>query len=79
MREGWIAGAALDTHFTYPLPAEHPLWRMPNVLLTPHISGADQSRAFPARMAALFVENVRRYLAGRPLLNLISPVEWHEA
>src|SRR5262249_13609397 len=45
LNEGWIAGAALDTHFAYPLPPEHPLWRYPNVILTPHISGADKSSA----------------------------------
>jgi phosphoglycerate dehydrogenase-like enzyme len=79
LREGWIAGAALDTHFAYPLPPEHPLWRTPNVILTPHISGADHSRAFPPRMADLFVENVERYLEGRPLLNLVTASEWREA
>jgi phosphoglycerate dehydrogenase-like enzyme len=79
LREGWIAGAALDTHFAYPLPAEHPLWAMPHVLLTPHISGADHSRNFPPRMGELFVENVERYLSGRPLLNLVSAAEWREA
>ena len=78
LREGWIAGAALDTHFAYPLPAEHPLWRFPNVLLTPHISGADKSSAFPGRMADLFVQNVTRYLEGRPLLNEVTPQEWRE-
>ncbi len=79
LREGWIAGAALDTHFAYPLPPEHPLWHMPNVILTPHISGADHSRAFPARMADLFVQNVERFLTGRPLLNLVTAEEWREA
>jgi phosphoglycerate dehydrogenase-like enzyme len=78
LQEGWIAGAALDTHHAYPLPAEHPLWRFPNVILTPHISGADRSRAFPGRMADLFVQNVTRYLAGRPLLNELTPQEWRE-
>jgi phosphoglycerate dehydrogenase-like enzyme len=79
LRESWIAGAALDTHFAYPLPPEHPLWKMPNVILTPHISGADHSRAYPARVADLFVQNVERYLADRPLLNLVTPAEWREA
>jgi phosphoglycerate dehydrogenase-like enzyme len=78
LRENWIAGAALDTHFAYPLPPEHPLWRMANVVLTPHISGDDQSTAFPARMGDLFVQNVERYLAGRPLLNLVTAEEWRE-
>ena len=77
--EGWIAGAALDTHFAYPLSPEHPLWRTPNVILTPHVSGSDRSKDFPARMANLFVENVTRRLEGRPLLNEVTPQEWREA
>jgi phosphoglycerate dehydrogenase-like enzyme len=79
LREGWIAGAALDTHFVYPLPPEHPLWRLPNVILTPHVSGSDRASAFPARMAGLLLENVSRHLDGRPLLNRITAREWHEA
>jgi phosphoglycerate dehydrogenase-like enzyme len=76
--EGWIAGAALDTHFAYPLPPEHPLWRFGNVILTPHVSGSDRSKDFPARMADLFEQNVTRYLEGRPLLNEVAPQEWRE-
>ncbi len=79
LTEGWVAGAALDTHFAYPLPPAHPLWRLPNVILTPHVSGSDKSDAFPARLAALLAENVRRLLEGRPLLNEITPQEWREA
>jgi phosphoglycerate dehydrogenase-like enzyme len=79
LTEGWIAGAALDTHFAYPLPPAHPLWRMPNVIVTPHIAGADKSRAFPARMAELFAENVTRYRDGRSLLNEVTPQDWREA
>jgi phosphoglycerate dehydrogenase-like enzyme len=77
--ESWIAGAALDTHFAYPLPPEHPLWRFPNVILTPHVSGADKSSAFPARIGDLFVQNVSRYLEGLPLLNELTVQEWREA
>src|SRR5213075_2734007 len=40
LREKWIAGAALDTHYQYPMPPEHPLWKFPNVIFTPHISGS---------------------------------------
>lgn len=79
LREGWIAGAALDTHYAYPLPTEHPLWSMPNVILTPHVSGADRSTAFPERIGTLFVENVERYLSRRPLLNELTAEEWAEA
>jgi phosphoglycerate dehydrogenase-like enzyme len=79
LAEGWIAGAALDTHFAYPLPPEHPLWRAPNVILTPHVAGADHSLAFPARMGDLFVQNVQRYREGRALLNELTAREWREA
>jgi phosphoglycerate dehydrogenase-like enzyme len=78
LKEGWIAGAALDTHFIYPLPPEHPLWRFPNVILTPHISGGDDSSSFPARMAELFRQNVIRYVEGQPLLNEVTAEEWRE-
>lgn len=78
LREGWIAGAALDTHFAYPLPPEHALWRLPNVILTPHVSGADRSRQFLPRMGDLFVQNVERFLARRPLLNEVTAEEWRE-
>jgi phosphoglycerate dehydrogenase-like enzyme len=78
LRESWIAGAALDTHFAYPLPPEHPLWQMPNVILTPHVSGSERSLAFPRRVADLLVCNVERYLDGRPLLNLVTPAQWRE-
>jgi phosphoglycerate dehydrogenase-like enzyme len=75
LRDGWIRGAALDTHFAYPLPADHPLWRFPNVLLTPHISGADGARQFLGRMWDLFATNVERHLAGQPLLNRVTAEE----
>lgn len=75
LREGWIAGAALDAHYRYPLPPEHPLWDMPNVILTPHISGSSAGREFLPRVWELFVENLARYLAGRPLLNELSAAE----
>jgi phosphoglycerate dehydrogenase-like enzyme len=78
LRKRWIAGAALDTHFAYPLPPDHPLWRFPNVILTPHVSGSDRSSLFPGRMGELFAQNVERYLEGRPLLNELTQQEWLE-
>jgi phosphoglycerate dehydrogenase-like enzyme len=72
LESGRIAGAALDTHFQYPLPADHPLWRMPNVMMTPHISGSSQSPRFHERLWQLFRENVRRWQAGEPLFNEIA-------
>lgn len=75
LREGWIAGAAIDTHYQYPLPPEHPLWRFPNVILTPHISGSGQSTHFLDRVWEIFGENVARWQSGRPLLNELSPAQ----
>jgi len=72
LQEGWIAGAALDTHYQYPLPADHPLWSMPNVIMTPHVSGSTMSNRFPERIWDLFIQNVKRYLANKPLLNKIA-------
>ena len=72
LEAGQIAGAALDTHFHYPLPLDHPLWQMPNVILTPHISGSTESPHFKQRLWQLFCANVRRWQAGQTLYNLLS-------
>jgi phosphoglycerate dehydrogenase-like enzyme len=69
LREGGIAGAALDSHYQEPLPADDPLWGLPNVLLTPHISGSGGSPHYLSRVWDLFAANLARYLRGRPLLN----------
>jgi phosphoglycerate dehydrogenase-like enzyme len=62
-----LAGAALDVFPEEPLPAESPLWKLPNVILTPHISGVTQY--YDERAVELFAENLHRYLAGLPLYN----------
>lgn len=67
LQEQKIAGAALDVFSEEPLSPNHPLWHMPNVLATPHISGI--SNAYNERALALFAENLRRYAAGEPLYN----------
>ena len=72
LREGSIAGAALDTHHYYPMPADHPFWRFPNVIMTPHISGSTQSPFFTERVWDIFVQNAERMLAGKPVLNRLS-------
>ena len=72
LREGRIAGAALDTHYHYPMPPEHPLWRFPNVIMTPHISGSTLSPHYAERVWDLFVQNVRRYGEGGVLLNELN-------
>lgn len=67
LKERRIAGAALDVFPEEPLPADSPLWKMPNVILTPHISG--NTPHYDERAISMFVENLRRYLAGEDLLN----------
>jgi phosphoglycerate dehydrogenase-like enzyme len=62
--------AALDVTDPEPLPTDHPLWRAPGVLITPHVGGA--SSAFLPRSKRLIHEQLKRYAAGRPLLNVMS-------
>ena len=70
--ENWIAGAALDTHYYYPMPPEHPLWKYPNVIMTPHISGSTLSPCFLERIWDLFLQNVERYVKNQALLNPLT-------
>lgn len=62
-----LAGAALDVFPEEPLPQTNPLWRLPNVIITPHIGGV--SARYMDRAAELFAENLRRYVEGEPLYN----------
>ena len=75
LREGWIAGAAIDTHYRYPMPPEHPLWPFPNVIFSPHISGSSLSPHFTRRLWDIFAQNLARLDEGRPLLNVITPAQ----
>ena len=70
LHSGHLAGAALDVFETEPLPLESPLWEMPNVIVTPHTAAA--SPRLYARKAALLAENLRRFLDGRELVNLVE-------
>jgi len=65
-----IGGAALDVFETEPLPATSPLWKLDNVILTPHVSNS--SPRVRERSLALVVENARRFKSGEPLLNLVD-------
>ena len=71
LRSGHLGGAYLDVFETEPLPVESPLWSMPNVLITPHAS--DSIRGWPRRFAVLFADNLDRWRAGEPLLNVVTP------
>lgn len=70
LRDGQIAGAALDTFEQEPLPPEHPLWGLPNVTITPHATA--NSPRMHERQIALFLENLRRFQGGAPLLNVVD-------
>jgi phosphoglycerate dehydrogenase-like enzyme len=71
LKDNRIAGAALDVFSEEPLPSDHPLWKLPNVIITPHISGI--TPFYDQRALALFTENLQRYLEGSPLHNQLSP------
>jgi phosphoglycerate dehydrogenase-like enzyme len=71
LREGWIAGAGLDVTEEEPLPSESPLYSMPNVILTPHISG--NSTHYDTRLATLFADNLKRYCTDQQLQNRYEP------
>jgi phosphoglycerate dehydrogenase-like enzyme len=70
LRNGRIAGAALDVFEKEPLPDVSPLWDLPNVLLSPHISAA--SEHYLERVLDLFLENLKRFRDGRKLLNVYN-------
>jgi phosphoglycerate dehydrogenase-like enzyme len=68
LRARRVGGAILDVFDTEPLPPEHPLWGLDNVVITPHISGPST----PREIAPIFADNLRRYLAGRPLRHAVD-------
>jgi phosphoglycerate dehydrogenase-like enzyme len=70
LERGRIRGAALDVFGTEPLPAEHPFWRHPRVLVSPHVSAV--TTGFWERETALIVDNIKRYLEGAPLTNVVD-------
>jgi phosphoglycerate dehydrogenase-like enzyme len=70
LAEKRIGGAALDVFDTEPLPATSPLWALDNAILTPHVSNS--SPKVRERSLTLVTENVRRFKAGEPLLNLVD-------
>jgi phosphoglycerate dehydrogenase-like enzyme len=70
LKEQKIAGAALDVFDEEPLPSDSPLWKLPNLMITPHISG--NTPYYNERAVELFTENLLRYLADLPLFNRID-------
>lgn len=74
LKAGEIAGAALDVYEQEPLPPEHPLWTAPNVILTPHTAG--YGPYLDERRYDLILDNCRRFVAGRPLRNIVDKANW---
>ncbi len=71
LQSGAIAGAGLDVTDPEPLPAGHPLWAAPNLLISPHVAGAAGKAGFD-RLADVAARNVQRFLAGEPLAHIVS-------
>ncbi|HET8933253.1 MAG TPA: NAD(P)-dependent oxidoreductase, partial [Polyangiales bacterium] len=65
-----IGGVGLDVTDPEPLPSDDPLWRFDNAIITPHYSGGRPD--YVAQVAEIFLGNLERYLAGRPLVNVVD-------
>lgn len=75
LQAGLIAGAGLDVFETEPLPADHPLWGMENVIITPHVAGASPQIA--ERHTETLLENIRRFVAGDVPITLVDKDRWY--
>ena len=70
LQSGQLGGAGLDVTDPEPLPADHPLWKMDNVIISPHVAGFGGGSD---RHRVLVTENLRRFMAGEPLYNVVDP------
>jgi len=75
LRRGVLAGAGLDVFEVEPLPPEHDLWELDNVVITPHM--ASEGEIYKVRRVEVFLDNLSRYLEGRPLVNVVDKADWH--
>ncbi len=76
IENGVIGGCALDVFEIEPLPADHKLWALPNVLLTPHIAAKDADN-IPERQFQILLDNARRFAADEPLRNVVDKAVWY--
>jgi len=74
LRAGEIAGAGLDVFEQEPLPADHPLWTLPGVIITPHTAGFGPY--LDERRYEILLDNCRRFIAGQPLRNVVDKSSW---
>ena len=72
LENGKLAGAGVDVTDPEPLPADHPLWKMENAVITPHISGGYHLQETHDRIVRIMAENLKRFLAGEPLRNVVD-------
>ena len=72
LRSGHLSGAVIDVFEAEPLPADSPLWSAPNFVVTPHVSADDGDNYIPITLD-LFFNNLKRYIAGEPLMNVVKP------
>ena len=75
LEAGEIAGAALDVFEIEPLPSSNPLWKMENVIITPHVAGSAPRIA--ERHLEVLLENVRRFSQGEELKNVVNKAKWY--
>ena len=75
LRAGRIGGAGLDVFELEPLPPDHPLWDAPNTIITPHVAAASGAHLVERRYA-IVRDNLQRFVAGRPLRNLVDKALW---
>ena len=73
---GEIAGCGLDVYEIEPLPLDHKLWNLPNVLMTPHVAVKDAEN-IPERRFQIILENAKRFATGEPLINVVDKKRWH--
>jgi phosphoglycerate dehydrogenase-like enzyme len=73
---GQIAGCGLDVFEIEPLPSDHRLWQLPNVILTPHVAVKDAEN-LPERRYQVILENERRFLDDQPLTNVVDKKLWY--